>query len=191
MKDLVLFGIQGSGKGTQAKRLAAERGYVIFGAGERLRAIASQDSELGRTVAACINHGNLVPPHVIMDVVRDYVTHTPVSQAILFDGVPRDGEQMVEFDRIMAEAGRSFHGVNLSIPYDEAVARITKRAAEEGRADDVDPDFVRRRLSWFPEKCLPVIEHYREAGIVVDVDGRGPIDEVYQSLVQAIDTLSA
>src|SRR6185295_16910480 len=104
--DLVLFGIQGSGKGTQAKKLAADFGYDIFEAGGELRKIAASGSELGKTVKSYIDQGHLVPHEIIMQVVDEAIRARPKTQKILFDGIPRDEAQMKDFDAIMKKAGR-------------------------------------------------------------------------------------
>src|ERR1035437_7262649 len=99
--DLIFFGIQGSGKGTQAKKLASAFGYDIFEAGGELRAIAATVTELGRTVKAHIDAGHLVPHAIVMQVVRVAILRRPREQKMLFDGIPRDLEQMRDFDAIM------------------------------------------------------------------------------------------
>lgn len=187
--DLLLFGIQGSGKGTQAKRLAAEFGYDIFEAGGELRKIAANGSELGRTVKSYIDDGKLVPHEIIMQVVREAILKRPKDQKILFDGIPRDRNQKEDFDAIMAEVGRDFRGIHLLLDPEEGVRRILGRAKIEGRADDADEATIRRRMQTFVEKTLPVIEAYKEQGKVVDVRGDRPVDAVYEELKGVVEEL--
>ena len=104
--DLVLFGIQGSGKGTQAKRLATEKGYEIFEAGGALRKISASGTSLGEKVKSFIDVGKLVPHEIIMDVLKEAIASQPKDQKILFDGVPRDLDQMRDFILIMEKLGR-------------------------------------------------------------------------------------
>src|SRR3989338_3026273 len=104
--DLVLFGIQGSGKGTQAKLLASEFGYEIFEMGGELRSLVASGSELGKTVASYIDQGNLVPHEIIMQVLREGIAKRDGGRTILFDGVPRDLDQMRDFDASMHELKR-------------------------------------------------------------------------------------
>jgi adenylate kinase len=184
--DLVLFGIQGSGKGTQAKKLAADHNYQIFEAGGELRRIAASGSELGRTVSSYIDHGHLVPFEIIMQVVHDAIAHVPKDQKLLFDGIPRDVDQMREFNKIMDELGRPFTCVQLTVNEEQALKRIQGRALEQGRADDANEEFIRRRMGIFKEKTKPVIDAYRTSGNVVDVDGEGTMDEVYARIEQAL-----
>lgn len=186
MMDLVLFGIQGSGKGTQAKKLAADFGYYIFEAGGELRKIAASGSQLGNTVKSFIDEGHLVPFEIIMEVVRQAILAQPVDQQILFDGIPRDNEQMTAFDQIMKDAGRDFVGVQILVDEEQAFNRILGRAKVEGRADDADPEKIRRRMDLFKEKTMPVITRYKSLGKLIEVDGEGTVEEIYARLKLAV-----
>lgn len=185
--DLVLFGIQGSGKGTQAKRFAAEHGYRIFEAGGELRAMAATGTLLGETVKSYIDEGKLVPFAIIMDVVGAAIKACPFDQPLLFDGIPRDRAQMESFDRIMEEASRGFFCIELLVDEEAAIQRILKRAEAEGRKDDADEAIIRRRMATFHEKTSPVIETYRKAGKVVKVEGEGTVEEVFERFVRAVN----
>lgn len=184
--DLIFFGIQGSGKGTQAKRLAEEFGYYIFEAGGELRKIKASGTELGNTVASYIDNGELVPFEIIMQVVKEAIAAQPADQKILFDGIPRDEDQMRAFDQILSDAGREFCCVHILLEKDEAVARIRGRAEKEGRADDADEQKVLRRMELFEEKTMPVIAKYSAEGKVVEIDGKGELDEVYGRIKDVI-----
>ena len=184
--DIVIFGIQGSGKGTQAKRLAAEFGYDIFEAGGELRKIAATDSELGRTVKSYIDVGKLAPHEIVMQVVKEAILTRPTTQKILFDGIPRDLDQMRDFDTVMHEVGRDFRCIHIRLDPEEGIRRILGRAAKEGRADDANEEIIRRRMKTFTEKTMPVIERYEAQGKVIDLDGNQEIDDVYQELKELI-----
>lgn len=184
--DLVFFGIQGSGKGTQAKRLAAEFGYSIFEAGGELRKIASSDTSLGKTVKSYIDQGHLVPHEIIMQVVKEAILARPQTTKILFDGIPRDDNQKKDFDAVMNDVGREFRCIHFELDTEEATKRILGRAKAEGRADDADIAIITRRMSTFVEKTKPVIEAYRAAGKVTDVSADGSVEEIYRTLKEAI-----
>ena len=184
--DLVFFGIQGSGKGTQAKRLAEEFGYYIFEAGGELRKIKASGTELGNTVASYIDNGELVPFEIIMQVVAEAIAAQPVDQKILFDGIPRDADQMQAFDAIIKDSGREIQCVQILLDKDEALERIAGRAEIEGRADDADQQKVLRRMELFAEKTMPVIEKYKGEGKLVEVDGTGTVDEIYERIVREL-----
>ncbi len=180
--DLLLFGIQGSGKGTQAKRLAAEFGFDMFEAGGELRKIAASGSELGATVKSYIDAGNLVPHEIIMRVVKEAIGARPAGKRILFDGIPRDAAQQKDFDAIMTDAGRPFTVAHLLLDREEGVTRILGRAKQEGRADDADQAIIKKRMDTFFQKTLPVIEDYKSRGLVREVDGGRDVDAVYADL---------
>jgi adenylate kinase len=183
--DVVLFGIQGSGKGTQARRLADEFGFDLFEAGGELRTIAASGTPLGDIVKSYIDDGKLVPFEIIMQVVREAIAKRKPDQRILFDGIPRDRDQMQSFNTIMEESSRDFQCVQILLDEEEAVQRILGRAAQEGRADDADESVIRRRMATFHEKTLPVIEAYQRDKKLVDVDGNADMDTVYQRILQA------
>jgi adenylate kinase len=180
--DLLLFGIQGSGKGTQAKKIAEEFGYRIFEAGAALRAIAASGTPLGNTVQGYIDQGHLAPHAVVMQVLEEAIMARPITEKILFDGIPRDSLQQQDFDRIMTRSGREFFCIELRVDPAQAFSRILGRAQKESRADDADPERIQRRMDLFREKTSPVIEQYRKEGKMVTVDGEGSVEEVYARL---------
>jgi adenylate kinase len=188
--DLVLFGIQGSGKGTQAQRLCRELGYYLFEAGGELRAIAASGTELGETVKSYIDVGKLVPFAIIMQVVREAIVAQPPDQRILFDGIPRDEDQMRAFDAIMQDVGRAFRCIQILLDEAEAVQRILGRAAEQGRADDADETIIRKRMDTFRSKTLPVIQAYAQQGKLSEVDGSGGMDEVYERITHTVNAFT-
>lgn len=189
--DLVLFGIQGSGKGTQAKRLAAEFGYDIFEAGGELRKIATSSSSLGEKVKSFIDAGHLVPHEIIMQVVKEAILARPKTQRILFDGIPRDENQMNGFDQIMKDVGREFRCIHILLNPDEGMKRILGRAKEEGRADDADTEIVQRRMQTFTEKTMPVIEKYKRERNMIEIDGMKSVQGVYRDMTEIINSKSS
>jgi adenylate kinase len=184
--DLVLFGIQGSGKGTQAKKLAAEFGFDIFEAGGELRKIVASGSPLGVTVKNYIDAGHLVPHEIIMQVVKEAILARPKTTRILFDGIPRDGDQKTDFDTVMSEVGRDFRCIHLKLSAQEGMQRVLGRAKVEGRADDANEEAIRRRIGIFESKTLPVIEEYQAQGRVLEFDGSKSVDEVYEELKKVV-----
>lgn len=180
--DLVFFGIQGSGKGTQAKKLAAEFGYDIFEAGGELRKIAQSGSQLGATVKGYIDQGHLVPHEIIMQVVEAAIAARPTTTKILFDGIPRDEAQMKDFDTVMQKAGREFRCIHFLLDAQAAEDRVIGRARHEGRADDANSEIIRRRMATFTEKTLPVIAMYKTLGLVAEIDAKHDVGRVYEEL---------
>ncbi|MDD5026326.1 MAG: nucleoside monophosphate kinase [Candidatus Peribacteraceae bacterium] len=185
--DLVFFGIQGCGKGTQAKKLAAEFGYDIFEAGGELRKIAAAGSSLGETVKSFIDVGKLVPFDIIMQVVKEAIGKRASKQKILFDGIPRDLDQMRSFDEIMDTAGRTFRCIEFMLDEETSIERILGRAKIEGRKDDADEATIRRRMKTFHEKTRPVVARYKELGKLTEIAASGGVEEVYGKLKEALE----
>ncbi len=184
--DLVFFGIQGCGKGTQAKLVAKEFDYDIFEAGGELRAIAASGSQLGETVKSYIDQGHLVPHDIIMKVVQEAIEKRPQHQKILFDGIPRDQEQMQDFNRIMTVTNRNFRCIHFLLDAEEAMKRILGRAEAEGRKDDANTEIIKRRMLTFETKTLPVIGKYKEAGKVTEISAKKGVDEIFEGLKKDI-----
>lgn len=185
--DILLFGIQGSGKGTQARKLAEEFGFYIFEAGGELRKLKESGTELGDKVASYIDNGELVPHEIIMQVTKEAVCYRPHDERILFDGIPRDADQKRDFDTVMRECGREFTCIQFMLDDEEAFQRILSRAEKEGRADDADEEKIRKRMATFHEKTEPVIEAYQAMGMLQEVDADGEVDEVYARLKEVLE----
>jgi adenylate kinase len=105
---------------------------------------------------------------------------------MIFDGIPRNTDQMEPFNQVLKDAGRVFRCIEIHVDEEGAVKRILKRASIEGRADDASEEKIRLRMQLFHEKTEPVIDAYRKKGIVVDVEGEGEVDQVYERLKNAI-----
>lgn len=207
--DLVLFGMQGSGKGTQSKFLAEKYNLAVFETGAELRRLAAEDSELGRKVKSIIEAGNLVPTEVVLEIIKDFISRLPDGRSALFDGLPRSQDQQAQFDELLKSEGREFKGVLIEISEEEALNRLTTRricekckepfpAFYEGdtcekcggrlitRRDDT-PNAIRTRLDNFLEKTLPVIEDYKARGKMIIINGEQKIEAVTEDTFNALD----
>ncbi len=186
MKDLILVGIQGSGKGTQAKILAQNKGYQIFETGGALRAIGKEDSDLGRQVKEITTRGDLVPNEIVMEIVRDFVNNkAEKSKPIIFDGIPRSEEQRQSLEVLLEDLGRDFEVLHVVLSEDEAFSRVMKRAEIEGRADD-NPEAIRKRIQNFYKFTQPLLEPWNKMGKVTDIDGDQPIEKVTAEIAEKL-----
>ena len=186
MKDLILIGRQGSGKGTQGKILAEKFGYHIFVTGDALRAIAQEDSELGREVKAITERGDLVSNEIVMAIVADFISKLDEGTPVIFDGIPRSNEQRITLEEELSKAGRKFIALEIRLSNDEAFERLMKRAELEGRADD-NPESIKKRLENFEIHTAPIVDHWQAENKLVSVDGNQSVDAVTQEVLTHFD----
>ncbi len=178
MYDIVFFGMQGSGKGTQGQILAEKKALTTFETGAELRKIMTESSELGQKVKGMVEKGELVTNAIVMEIVENFLQNHE-GERILFDGIPRSMMQKETFDALLHSKGRDVFGVFLTIPREEAIARMLLR----GRADDT-PEIMERRLKNYDTETLPVIEKYEAEGKMVRVEGMGSIDDIHEEIME-------
>ncbi len=209
--DIVLLGIQGSGKGTQSKFLQDQYGLIYFETGKELRKLSSEDSELGRKVKSIIEAGHLVPSEVVMDIIADFMSKLPEGAQVLFDGIPRKKDQAESFEEVMKNAGREFTCVYITLSKEEAMKRLTTRRICEKcktvypasyteatcnscggnlitRSDD-NPESIQNRINAFFNETTPVIEEFRSRNILIEVTGEQSIEDVTKELFGKLDPL--
>lgn len=186
---LLLIGPPGCGKGTQGARIAARYGVEHIAAGDILRAEVAEGTELGAQVSSYMQAGELVPDQVILEVVMPRVLAAAESAGYVLDGFPRSMGQ-ARAARAIAEAQDSAvrRAVFLDVPQDDLVDRLVQRAGLEGRADDT-PQVIANRLRVFTEATSPLLEFYRERGILHVIDGRFPPDDVTAAIVATLPAL--
>jgi adenylate kinase len=188
--NILLLGPQGSGKGTQAKRIAAEYGLAHIATGDMLRAHMAAGTELGRRVRPIYDAGELVPDDLMIDMIRERLAEDDTREGFILDGFPRTIVQAEALDSLLRDIGRELTVVfELQIPDEVCVERLLKRAAEEGRADDT-PDVIRTRLARYHEETEPVIEHYRATGNLVGIHADRPINEVFAEIQRALEQVA-
>jgi len=180
------MGPPGAGKGTQAVVIAGMLGIPHISTGDIFRANVSQGTPLGIEAKRYMDAGEYVPDGVTNAMVRDRLTHDDCRPGFLLDGYPRTVEQVGELAAMLsAEGSRLDHVLELTVDIDEVVARLVKRAAEQGRSDDTE-DVIRRRLEVYFEQTAPLTAMYEAQGLLVRVDGLGAIDEVTGRIVTAL-----
>ncbi|MBE1874296.1 adenylate kinase [Myceligenerans pegani] len=180
------MGPQGVGKGTQAARLAETFGIVTISTGDIFRANIEGDTELGREAKAYIEQGELVPDEVTNAMVRERLGRPDVASGFLLDGYPRNSAQVEELDRILSDLGWELDGViELTADRDELMARLAKRAEEEGRTDDT-PEAIEKRLAIYDAETAPLTAAYAERGLLAKVDGVGEIPDVTDRIVTSL-----
>jgi adenylate kinase len=180
---ILILGPQGSGKGTQARRLAATRRLAHVATGDMLRRAVADGSELGGRVKPILERGDLVPDDLMIDLIRERLEG---QDGFILDGFPRTLPQAEALDTMLEEIGKPLDAVILlSAGDDVATERLQGRAEEEGRADDA-PEAIRNRLRLYHELTEPVVERYRRGNTLVAVDGEGKVDEVANDIEDAL-----
>jgi adenylate kinase len=189
MNALVL-GPQGSGKGTQAKRVAVELGLPHVSTGDMFRAL-DDATPLGREVNEIMARGDLVPDEITIRMIRERLAEEDARNGFILDGFPRNLAQAEALDRMLDEIGRTLDVVFFFDLDDEtAMERALGRAAAEGRTDDT-PESIARRLSLYHEQTEPVVEHYRVTGKLVPLHAGGSIEDVSAEIEKALDMLDS
>jgi adenylate kinase len=180
---ILILGPQGSGKGTQAKRIAEAHGVPHVSTGDILRAAVASGTELGRRVQPILERGDLVPDALMVDLIRERLAD---EDGFVLDGFPRTLAQAEALDVMLDEIGKPLDTVILLEVSDaEAMSRMLGRAREEGRSDDT-PEVIENRLRLYHELTRPVVERYRAAGELVAVDGEQEMDEVFAAIEAAL-----
>lgn len=214
-KVIYVMGLPGAGKGTQAELLAKTIGYHRFSTGSAFRAVAQQDNELGRKVKSLIDNGILAPPElaaeIVISAIKDAVAH---NKGLIFDGTPRTREEAAIVDNFFATRG---YGkplvVFLEVDKDEMIRRNSSRrfclglksdfpvvneqdaakceelGGQVGIRPDDAPDKFSKRWEEFHTHTMPVVDKYRAEGIVHEVDGLHPIDEVHRKVMKIVEAL--
>ena len=175
---LLIVGPPGSGKGTQAAFLSERFDIPAISTGDIFRANIKEGTALGKQVQAIVSEGGYVPDSLTNEIVRDRLHQPDAVEGFLLDGYPRTTDQVVALDALLAENDASLNAVvQLQADTEEVVARLLKRAAEQGRTDDTE-EVIRHRLDLYAQETAPLIEVFTARGLVVAVDGLGEVDEV-------------
>ncbi len=187
---LVLLGMPGAGKGTQAARISAELNIPAISTGDIFRANVKGQTELGREAQKYMDAGELVPDSVTNAMVRDRLSQPDAAKGFLLDGYPRNPAQVAELDDILKDLGVELTGVvEITADAEAVIPRLLKRAEIEGRADD-DEAAIRRRLEVYEEQTAPLTDIYSQRAMLVNVDGLGEVDEVTTRLFSALEQLA-
>ena len=180
---ILILGPQGSGKGTQAKRIAAAYNVPHVATGDILRAAVADGSKLGAQVRPILERGDLVPDELMVGLIRERLAD---EDGFVLDGFPRTIAQAEALDTMLEEIGKPLDAVILLQVSDQvATERLRSRAIQEGRPDD-SPEAIRNRLRLYHELTELVVERYRIVGTEVAVDGEQTVDDVFASIQDAL-----
>ena len=182
-----MMGPPGAGKGTQAKYVAEHFKIPAISTGDIFRANVSAGTELGIEAKRYMDAGDYVPDEITNKMVRNRIDEPDAVSGFLLDGYPRTLAQVEELDGMIEFTGHVLDAVVvLTVDPDEIVQRLVQRAQVEGRTDDTE-DVVRRRQEIYAEQTEPLIDVYRQRGMLIEVDGMGEVDEVTGRIFGALD----
>lgn len=185
--NLILFGPPAAGKGTQAKRLVAERGYVQLSTGDMLRAARAGGSELGQRVAAIMDSGALVSDAIVVELIEAALASNSDAAGFIFDGFPRTIPQAQALDELLRRHSEAIDLVlRLEVDNEKLIDRVATRFAQEGRADD-NPESFKVRLQSYNDQTAPLAAYYQDQGKMVGVDGMADIEAVASAIAAALD----
>jgi adenylate kinase len=190
MKNIVLFGKPGAGKGTQAEFLKTRYNLTHISTGDVFRFNLQNDTPLGREARTFMDAGQLVPDALTIKMLQDEVEKHPGTAGFLFDGFPRTVAQAEALDAFLITKAWEVNAViGLEADDDILVARLLERGKTSGRADDQDETLIRKRYQEYNEKTAPLIDFYSKQGKYYAVDGIGSIAEITERLGLVIDKL--
>ncbi|HKW71118.1 MAG TPA: adenylate kinase [Candidatus Dormibacteraeota bacterium] len=206
--NLLLYGAPGSGKGTQANMLRTRFGIPHIATGDMLRAEIAARTDLGRQAQPILAAGKYVSDDIMIGMIRNRLRRADCETGFIIDGFPRTVPQANALDTLMVELGKRFDRViYLKVPIDELLRRLSGRlvcprcqrtyppgtaaceadGGELVQREDDKPEAVRPRIEIYLEKTIPVLDHYRAAGLVSEIDGRGTIEEISRQVLAAVN----
>jgi adenylate kinase len=183
---MLIVGPPGAGKGTQASLITSTYGIPDISTGDIFRANIKNETPLGVQVKAIVDAGDYVPDTLTNELVTSRLAEEDAQNGFLLDGYPRTPEQVHYLDQLLESKGQKLEAViQLVADQEEIVARLTKRAAEQGRADDSEAA-IRHRQQVYLRETSPLIDVYRGRGLLVEVDGLGQVDVVAERIRNAL-----
>jgi adenylate kinase len=191
--NVVVLGPQGSGKGTQAKKIASTYGVPHIATGDIIREMKERPTELGRELREVYDRGDLVDDEMMIRLIRDRLDRGDTLPGFVLDGFPRTLVQAEALDDLMSELGRPIDVVfEFQVPNrQQLLDRLLKRAAEENRSDDT-PDAIKRRLELYEVETAPLVEYYRSTrGNVVGIHADRTIESVFHEIAESLDQVQA
>ncbi|MFN4080212.1 MAG: adenylate kinase [Saprospiraceae bacterium] len=192
MINLILFGPPGSGKGTQAVKLAKKYKLIHISTGDLFRYEMGNDTPLGLKAKAYIAKGELVPDEVTIGMLRNKVEAHPEAKGFIFDGFPRTINQAAALDALLQERRLEVSAlIALDVPDDEIVSRIKMRGETSGRADDQDEGIIRNRIKVYQNETAPVYDYYAKQGKSRRINGMGSILAIFRRLCKLTSSVAS
>ena len=188
MLNLIFFGAPGAGKGTQAKKTAEKYNLSHLSTGDILRAEVSNNTELGAIAKSYMDKGELLPDDIIIKMVENKIKEVNNPEGFIFDGFPRTLAQAEAFDAMLTKNKmRITFVIHLDVEKNVLIDRLRKRAEIENRKDDSDISIIENRISQYIEKTEPIKNFYQNRGQLINIDGMGEIDDIFNRIVEMLE----
>lgn len=184
---LLIMGPQGVGKGTQAALLATHYDIPAISTGDIFRYNIKNKTPLGLEALSYTDKGELVPDTLTNTIVKDRLAMDDTANGWILDGYPRNAAQVEALDAMLADLGQSLDAVvALEAGRDVLLERMAKRAKEQGRSDDT-PEAIAKRLETYEKETAPLLDIYKDRGLLITVDGVGDVDAISQTIIENLD----
>ncbi len=191
MRNIVLFGPPGAGKGTQADKLIEEFNLVHLSTGDLLRNEIKQGTELGNKAKSLIDAGKLVPDDVVIGMIEKRLDEHSNAEGFIFDGFPRTNEQAHALDELLDSKNTEVSGlVALEVPEEELIKRLKERGESSGRSDDKDENVIKDRIQEYENKTAPLADYYDKQGKYYAINGVGKIEEIFERIKAVVKQFS-
>jgi adenylate kinase len=189
MKNVVIFGAPGSGKGTQSDKMIEKYGLNHISTGDVLRAEIKKGTELGKTAASYIDQGQLIPDDLMVSILATVYDSFGDHKGVIFDGFPRTIPQAEALKKMLSERGDKVAAmIELDVPEDELMKRLILRGQQSGRADD-NEETIKKRLVVYHSQTQPLIDWYNKEGIHYHIDGLGDLDRIFADICKVMDRI--
>ena len=188
MKNIVIFGAPGSGKGTQSDKMIEKYGLNHISTGDVLRAEIKNGTELGKTAKGYIDNGQLIPDDLMVSILASvYDSFGREHKGVIFDGFPRTIPQAEALKQMLDDRGDKVAAmIELDVPEEELMKRLILRGQQSGRADD-NEETIKKRLVVYHSQTQPLIEWYKKEGIHYHINGLGELDRIFADICEVID----
>ena len=191
MKNFVLFGKPGSGKGTQAEHLSEKYKLYHISTGDLFRKNISQNTSLGLLAQSYMDKGELVPDEVTIKMLENEIKENPQSKGFLFDGFPRTIAQAESLDKFLKSIDMQINAtIALDVDEEELISRIIDRGKTSNRSDDQDIEKIQNRFNEYNMKTSTLSRYYKDQKKFFEVDGSGSVDEITKRLFDLIDSFN-
>lgn len=190
MKNIVIFGAPGSGKGTQSDLMIEKYGLGHISTGDVLRKEIKEETELGKTAKMFIDKGQLIPDDLMIDILAHvYDGFGKDHEGVIFDGFPRTIPQAEALSKMLDERGHKVAAmIELDVPEEELMARLIKRGQESGRSDD-NEETIKKRLDVYHSQTAPLVEWYKKENIHNHINGLGEMSRIFGDICQVVDAI--